>query len=398
MNGDPASSHVSSASRRSARARADLRPALLALGGLISLGAAVGIGRFVYTPILPRMTEDLGMTKATAGLLASANFAGYLAGALIAATSVLRGSRRRWLLLGLLGSAVTTGAMAWAVSAPVFAVLRFAGGVASAFALVFASALVLDRLSDARRPELAAVHFGGPGAGIAASAALVAAAAALGGGWRTMWLVAGAVSLAGLGAAARFIPERAETAQGGRPGAVRDTRSFVRFVAAYGLFGFGYVITGTFLVAIVRGSPVVRFLEPLVWIVVGLAALPSVVFWGGVGERIGIERAFALACVAEAAGVAASVLWTAPAGVFVAAVLFGGTIMGITALGLIQGRRLTAGDPRGTLAVLTAAFGIGQIIGPAFAGAVYDATGSFLLPSMAAAAALLFGGLLAIIG
>lgn len=372
------------------------QPLALALGGLICLGAAVGIGRFVYTPILPRMTEDLGMTKATAGLLASANFAGYLAGALIAATPVLRGPRRAWLLIGLLGSAVTTGAMTWASSAPAFAVLRFAGGIASAFALVFASALVLDRLSEARRPELAAIHFGGPGAGIAVSAVLAAVVAAWGGGWRVMWLGAGIVSLAAFGAAALLIPDRAEPAHGGRPGAMQDRRRLVPFVAAYGLFGFGYVITGTFLVAIVRGSPAVRFLEPLVWIVVGLAGLPSVVFWSGIGERVGIARAFALACAAEAVGVAASVLWTAPAGVFLAAVLFGGTIMGITALGLIQGRRLTAGDPRGTLAILTAAFGVGQIIGPAFAGAVYDATGSFLWPSMAASGALLLGALLAI--
>lgn len=372
-------------------------PLALALGGLICLGAAVGIGRFVYTPILPRMTEDLGMSKATAGLLASANFAGYLGGALIAAAPVLRGSRRLWLLAGLLGSAVTTGAMAWADSAPVFAVLRLAGGVASAFALVFASALVLDRLSELRRPDLAAVHFGGPGAGIAVSAALVAVVAAWGGGWRAMWLAAGVVSLLAFVAAVRLIPEGAEPAHSSPPGSVRDARRFAPFVAAYGLFGFGYVITGTFLVAIVRGSTAVRFLEPLVWIVVGLAGLPSVVFWGGVGERIGIARGFALACATEAAGVAASVLWTAPAGVFLAAVLFGGTIMGITALGLIQGRRVTAGDPRGTLAILTAAFGIGQIVGPAFAGAVYDATGSFLLPSMAASGALLLGALLAII-
>lgn len=374
------------------------RPLALALGGLIAMAAAMGIGRFVYTPILPRMTEDLGMTKATAGLLASANFLGYLAGALAAATPVVRGSRRRWLLAGLAGSAVTTGAMAFASSVAAFMALRFAGGVASALALVFSSALVLDRLSEARRPELAAVHFAGVGAGIAVSAALVAVVAALGGGWRQFWLASGCVSLLALWGAATLIPERHDAPGTPRVPAKRDSRRLAALAAGYGLFGFGYVITGTFLVAIVRGSPAIRSLEPLVWIVVGMAGLPSVVFWTGVGERIGIVRAFALACATEAAGVAASVLWIAPAGVFFAAVLFGGTIMGITALGLIEGRRLTTGDPRGTLAILTAVFGIGQIVGPAFAGAVYDATGSFLLPSMAAAGALLLGALLAVAG
>jgi predicted MFS family arabinose efflux permease len=166
------------------------------------------------------------------------------------------------------------------------------------------------------------------------------------------------------------------------------------FAAAYGLFGFGYVITATFLVAIIRGSPAVRSLETLVWVVVGVAAVPSVALWTAVGDKIGIARAFALACATEAVGVAASVLWLASAGVFLAAILLGGTIMGITALGLIGGQRLSTGDPRRTLAVMTAAFGLGQIIGPAFGGAVYDATGSFVAPSLTAAAALLTGAIL----
>jgi predicted MFS family arabinose efflux permease len=374
---------------------AEPRPLPLAVGGLIALAAAMGIGRFVYTPILPWMMEDLGMTKSTAGALASANFAGYFAGALIAATPLLRGARRRWLLGGLAGSAVTTGAMACVSSTAAFAALRFAGGVASAFVLVFASALVLDRLSAAGRFDLAAVHFAGVGTGIAVSAALVSAIMAGGGGWRVLWLASGLVSLLALAGAARLIPDRPEREETSRPPGTVRGRRLALFAAAYGLFGFGYVITATFLVTIVRGSQAVRPLEPLVWIVVGLAAVPSVAWWTALAERIGIARGFALACLTQAAGVAASVLWIAPAGVFCAGLLLGGTIMGLTALGLIGGRRLATGDPRGTLAVMTAVFGIGQIVGPVFAGALSDVTGSFVLPSMAAAAALVVGAVLA---
>ena len=68
--------------------------------------------------------------------------------------------------------------------------------------------------------------------------------------------------------------------------------------------------------------------------------------------------------------------------------------MGITALGLIEARRLTSGDPRRILALMTAAFGFGQIVGPSFAGVLFDISGSFLLPSMAAAGALLVAALL----
>jgi predicted MFS family arabinose efflux permease len=72
-----------------------------------------------------------------------------------------------------------------------------------------------------------------------------------------------------------------------------------------------------------------------------------------------------------------------------AAALLGGTFVGITALGLVQAQLLSQGDPRRTLAVMTAAFGFGQIVGPAFAGMIYDATGSFLTPSLTAVGALL---------
>src|SRR5471030_2039503 len=83
----------------------------IALGGLIAMAVGIGIGRFVYTPILPPMFAALGFSKATAGLIASANFAGYLAGALGAARTTLPGTRRMWLLGALVLSAATTFAM-----------------------------------------------------------------------------------------------------------------------------------------------------------------------------------------------------------------------------------------------------------------------------------------------
>ncbi len=83
----------------------------IALGGLIALAAGMGIGRFVYTPVLPFMEEALGLTKPQAGIIASVNFLGYLLGALAAASSVLPGGRRNWLIGALGVSAVSTGAM-----------------------------------------------------------------------------------------------------------------------------------------------------------------------------------------------------------------------------------------------------------------------------------------------
>jgi len=372
-------------------------PLSLALGGLVALAAAVGIGRFVYTPILPLMAEDLAMTQGMAGVLVSVNFLGYLTGALFAATPLLPGSRRTWLISALTLSALTTGAMAFAPSNAAFLALRFVGGVASAFVLVFASALVLDRLRAAGRSDLAAVHFAGVGTGITLSAVLVSSLTALEFGWRSLWLASGLTALVALGLVTRLVPDRVEpvvlTAHTGQ-----GHRGLMAFVVAYGLFGFGYIITATFLVAIVRASAEVLAIEPWVWLVVGLTAAPSVALWTWVGGRIGIAQAFALACVMEAGGVAASVLWLAIPGVLLAAALLGGTFMGLTALGLMGAHRLAQGDPRWTLAVMTAAFGLGQIVGPTFAGVVYDATGTLLGPSLTAVGALLVGALLVMVG
>ena len=77
-----------------------------------------------------------------------------------------------------------------------------------------------------------------------------------------------------------------------------------------------------------------------------------------------------------------------PAAVIVAAALLGGTFMGITALGLVHARALSRGDPRRSLAPMTGAFGLGQMIGPTFAGFAYDGGGSLVAPSLVAAAAL----------
>ena len=370
-------------------------PLAVAFGGLVALAVSLGIGRFVYTPILPFMSEALELTPAEGGLVASANLFGHLVGALAAAQFRMPGGRRRGLLGALALSVATTTAMGLTEEISVFVVLRFASGVAGALAFVLASGLVLDRLAATGRSELSWMPFAGVGAGIAVSAVFVSGMARAGAGWESLWLGCGAVALVGLVACACLVSEASSAGRASPPGGVGAAgRGVAALVTAYGLFGFGYVITATFISQQVRTTPEVAVLEEVIWVVVGLAAAPSVALWVWLGRRLGSRRSLALACLVEGFGIAANVLETSTAAVLVAAVALGGTFMGITALGLTMALRMSTGNPTRILALMTASFGLGQMIGPTFAGYAYRIGDSFQVPSLAAAAALFVAGAL----
>src|SRR5262250_3017503 len=102
----------------------------VALTGFAALAVAMGIGRFAFTPLLPMMQEDSGLSVAEGGWLASANYLGYLVGALWAVR--LRLSARAAIRAGLAVIAASTLAMALHDGFLLWAVLRTLAGIASA--------------------------------------------------------------------------------------------------------------------------------------------------------------------------------------------------------------------------------------------------------------------------
>lgn len=362
------------------------------------MAAAMGIGRFVYTPILPEMIADLGLSKSAAGFIASANFTGYLAGAIAAARPIFATAPRSWLLAALTASAVTTMAMGWGEALSWQAALRFIGGAASAFVIVCASTLVLRRLTQADGLLPPAVHFAGVGVGIALSSIIVAALTMAEASWRLSWLATGILALLTVPLVARLVAQ-AEPIRPDEPTAPekpQDPRPLRLVIAAYGLFGLGYVITATFIVTIVREDPALAPIEPWVWLLVGLTAIPSVALWSWLAAKIGLLQALAAACATQAIGVALSVELPSTLGLALSAALLGGTVMGITALGLTAARTLSTGTPQRAIAYATASFALGQAVGPVLAGVMVDWLGSFRPPSLMAAAGLLVAAGLAL--
>ncbi len=373
-------------------------PLRYAFAGMAGMAAVMGIGRFVYTAILPGMMEELGRTPAEMGLIASANYLGYLVGALAAAGGWAAGRERAILILGLVANCALTLAMGVSDGMTAFLLIRFLGGVTTAIVMVFLAAIVFARLALAGRSDLQALHFGGVGVGIASSSAMIALLIHEGAGWRAGWFGAGALTLVGLALVALLI----ERLPPGTHTIVREpplprTAPVRLLILAYGLFGLGYIVTATFLIAIVREGGGSHLFEAIVWLATGLAIIPSIWLWWKVGDRIGLRGAFAAGCLVEAVGVTASVAADDRIGPLVGGVLLGGTFVAVTALGLHAGRALAPESPRKMLAIMTAAFGLGQIAGPLAAGVLVDWTGDYVLASLAAAAVLILSGVVCLL-
>jgi predicted MFS family arabinose efflux permease len=367
-------------------------PLRFAFGGLVAMAIGMGIGRFVYTPILPGMMGSLGLSAGDAGIIASANFLGYLAGAIVAGYGWAAGIERKVMLLSLAASAVLCLAMSLTESVLLFSLIRFLAGMASALMLVFAATIVFSHLGAAGRLDLQAVHFGGVGSGIALSALLVALVSMTEFGWRTEWVGAAILSGLGLIAVAMLIregPLRSSTDINEPP--IVWTSGFINLNIAYALFGIGYVITATFIMAIVRSNDGAASTEALIWFCTGIAGIFSIWIWSPVLRRFGPFIALAFSLLALAGGVAGSVILPSPVGPFIGGLLLGLTIMVITAFAFQAGRELVPQSPRRMMAITTAAFGIGQIVGPLIAGYLADISGNFTSSTLLAAAGLVLG-------
>lgn len=373
----------------------------MALGGLCALALGMGIGRFAYTPMLPHMQEATAMSMAAAGYLASANYVGYFVGALLGTTSWLRWSRRTLVRAGLVICVISTAAMSLTSDFLVWSVLRLVCGIASALLMVFVSSIVIEQLVLRQRPALNAVLYAGVGSGIALSALTIEIAVRAGIPSVYFWALLGLVAMPLALLAWRWIdePPRHERPTVAAVAATQPhhaSRTLRWLVGAYGLYGFGYVITATFLVLMLRQLPEGRAWENLAWCVVGLVAAPSNWFWGKVAMRVGTYRALIAAYLVEALGVALAALGTGVVAIVLGGALLGGTFVSITALGLPAARALDPGHANRAIASMSAAFALGQTIGPAAAGAIADRLGGLVWPSLAAALALLAGA--AVIG
>ena len=353
-------------------------PWLIVLQVGAALAAGMGVGRFAYTPVLPLMHAQAGMTAQAGADLATANYVGYLLGALIGSVApaavrspaILRGS--------LVVLIATLAAMPTTHSVAAWMALRLLAGLTSALVFVIAVSCLFAHLRD-HAPHLSGWAFGGIGVGIVASGLLLLVLRSLA-DWRVTWWASAALATAftaaswnlrteppppapplppaaeGAGAASRDA-KAAPTQRRDRP---RTHRWFSALLVGYSLEGAGYIIAGTFLVAAIeQNSP--GWIGSAAWVLVGLAAVPSTALWARLGRRFTRPDLLFAALAVQAAGIALPALIGGVAAALVSAVLFGATFLGVASMALAAGAHLRF--PR-SVALLTAGYSVGQILGP----------------------------------
>ncbi|WP_439616088.1 YbfB/YjiJ family MFS transporter [Shinella sp.] len=377
-------------------------PVRAAIAGALAMAVAMGLGRFFYTPVLPGMMAGLGLNAADAGIIAAANFAGYLFGAVLAAYGWAAGLERRLAIGSLVATVLLLLAMSLLSGVAALSVVRFLAGLASAFALIFTTGIVLSVGLAHRDPRVQMAHFSGVGIGIAVSAVLVYLLSLVHvstiAPWRVDWLAGAVLGAIGLAVVMVLLPRPAGGTVAVREPPIVWTRPMVALTLSYGLFGIGYVVTATFIVAIAREGAQSPLLECLTWLVTGACAAISLMAWKPMERRYGVARAYLAAILVEMVGVAVTVTLPFPASALIGGALLGLTFIVITAYGLQLGRVLASESPRRVLALMTAAFGVGQILGPLGAGFLAARTGSYVLPSLAAAGTLLLAAAITVAG
>lgn len=345
------------------------------VGGILLLVIAMGISRFAFTPVLPFMRQDVGLSFKEGSYLASSNYIGYFIGALWAGFMYER--RKKILLYSLLLNIASVLLMGMLDQFAVWLVLRLVAGITGGLIFVLTSSIIMDYLAHRQLSKWAGYLFSGIGLGIAISGLCVPYFVSHL-HWQGAWIGLAILSTIFL-AAILILWRDIEVPNLGRVKKTTETKLTTGFmpwlIAAYGLEGLGYIITGTFLVDIVHHIPKLADYAGYSWVVVGLAAVPSAPVWTMLLEKCSAIMLLVVAYILQIVGIVLPVLSQTVPSVLLSAFLYGLTFVGIVTLTTSYARQQYPKQSGVVVSMLTTFYAFGQIIGPLVAGqlvAIYD--------------------------
>lgn len=358
-----------------------------AVFGMVVLTLGMGIGRFLYTPMLPIMLHEGLFTFSQLSLIASANYAGYLFGSLLFSFGVF--TRLAHLKAMLLAVALITGLlilfMAIVTVPEVVILIRFLAGVASAGMMIFGAMLVLQH---SQRPWVIASLFSGVGVGIFIGNEYVIAGVAHLLSAKTLWLGASCISGVLLIVLWLLLPRDAHIPQEmAQPLKADKSIQWWQLALLYGLAGFGYIIVATYLPVMAKGLGA-SFIAEHIWSVVGLAVIPGCYGWLWVARKGNILPCLSLNLIVQACCVVLAALTHSSILLTLGCIGFGATFMGTSSLVMPLAKKLKAPQKVNLLGLVTLTYGVGQIAGPLMVSAFENRGQSLTGPTLLGAGAL----------
>ncbi|PTI72765.1 MFS transporter [Mammaliicoccus vitulinus] len=349
---------------------------------MLSLFIVMAIGRFSYTPVLPFMQKATHLSNQDAGLLATINYLGYLIGAMIPTFLIMK-SKVIDLKIYLLINIISVLLMGFTHDFVTWNILRFVAGITSGTVFVLASNVVLESLNKGGKSHLSGFLYSGVGIGIFTSSIFVQLYTDSK-TWASTWIILGVASLV-MGSVVIFLMKDIKepiNLENKNLNVNNKSESYTKwfmvfFSIAYLLEGAGYIVTGTFLVAIVESIPNLKEYAALSWMFVGLSAIPSCILWSILGNKIGFIKAIYLAFILQFIGVILPVFSHHTVSLIISSCLFGGTFLGLTTLFMSRGQLMSAISGKNLVALLTFIYSLGQVIAPYFAGILIGDTDNY---------------------
>ncbi|WP_440974219.1 MFS transporter [Pseudomonas koreensis] len=362
----------------------------------VALMMAMGIGRFALTPQMPHLLSEGQVDLTAAGLIAAANYLGYLLGAVDAMFAHRPQQVQRRLYGGLWLCVLLTLASFWANGFWSHLLLRFGTGVASAWVLVMITALSQPLAAAAGRPRLGALVFAGPGLGIFLTGLLALVSHLLQQTSATLWLIYAGVALLMLLAIVQILPQPGTHTPVASLNGSHSNRGIPRLAAVYALYGVGYIIPATFLSQMANAQFHGQWQADLFWPCFGLGAAIGVLLVSLRRHNPNTTRHWLTATLwLQALGVFACLLGSGY-GLALGVMLCGMPFLACMQLVMQRSRELAPHTTQRNAGLLTACFAVGQLSGPLLAALSSHFSGGLQPALVIAGSGLLIAGGLAL--
>jgi MFS family permease len=349
---------------------------------------ALAIGRLAYGLLVPAMRAELGFSVAQAGNLGTASSLGYLAMVIPAGLIATRRGPRLSILIGLLLLVLACLAMGFVGS--------YAGCLLAMVLMGFGTALLYTPLIALlvgwypnRRGTVIGVANSGIGIGmLAIGLGIPRLIEAQGnGGFRLAWMLfAGFAALVLLA-----VGWRVRNPPVGGGATVKDSAQRkhdreqvwrnpgIRAIAlVYGALGIGYIVQSVFMYSYALDSGVDPVRAGLMASTMGFLSIFAGSIWGSVsdyaGRAVTLMLCFAITCVITLLPVALPTDTGFAVHFAVSGLVLGGLFTVILAA---TSERVAPALVPVAVSLVTVVFAIGQLLGPAAAGWVIEATGRF---------------------